>query len=141
MAVYLAGWTVAIWAVLWPLRAQSLGFMLALAALAIAATYPVIAWAVNRTRILVDEWHVSLRHGPLPWPGSREVLIDSLEQLYVKQAGSDQLRLWELRAKLKAGGDLNLIGSLRDPAQALYLEHELEKRLGITNVRVDGAYV
>ena len=97
---------------------------------------------LNSTRITVDPAALRVRHGPVPWPGSKQVNVKELEQLYV---GFESYRAprsgnvsytFKLRAKTKQGGDEVLVGGPLDLDRAKALEAVLEKHLGIVNVPV-----
>jgi hypothetical protein len=104
-------------------------------------TYTTLCGFVNRTRIAVENGVLSVRHGPLPWRGNRDIPLSNLAQLFCReQVGSKGSRSYSLNALLKEGDSVPLIKSLNEPDQALYIEQLLEKRLGIVDVPVAGEY-
>jgi hypothetical protein len=97
---------------------------------------------VNSTRIAVEGGILTVRHGPLPWPGNRSLPVADLQQLFCEEVvGSKGSRSYRLNAVLKTGKKLRLVTALKEPDQALYLEQLLETRLGIVDVAVAGEYV
>jgi len=98
-------------------------------------SYYAVASFVNKTHVTLERGILRIAHRPLPWPGARELAGMSLRQLFCKEhisRGKNGVtvtyELWALhddgstKTKLAAGMELE---------QALYLEQELEKALGI----------
>lgn len=98
-------------------------------------SYYVVASFVNTTRVAVERGMVRISHGPVPWPGGRELAGMNLRQLFCKEHISRSkngvtvtYQLWALhedgstKTKLLANMELE---------QALFFEQELEKALGI----------
>jgi hypothetical protein len=102
--------------------------------------YVAIAGLLNRTHVKVQNQILTIRHAPLPWPGTMTVAVDTLEKLYVKEEvseGKSTTRTYDLRAMLASGSDVVLIKRMQNPAQALFLEQLLRSRLGILDVPVE----
>jgi hypothetical protein len=107
----------------------------------IAVTYTTICGFVNTTRIAIENGALSVRHGPLPWPGNRDVAIASIAQLFCREhVGSKGSRRYSVNALLKQGTTTTLLKGLTDAEQALYVEQLVEKRLGIVDAPVAGEY-
>jgi len=94
----------------------------------VGMTYAIVALLVNRTSLRVDAAEVSVRHGPLPWPGDRDVRRSDIDSVGCeKHEGSDET-LWDpavsyaVKLVLKGGGTLKLVAGLRAPEQALFIE-------------------
>src|SRR5690349_4002321 len=51
----------------------------------IGITYSALAGWFNTTRISVDQGKVTVRHGPLPWFGNKDLEGANLKQLYSKE--------------------------------------------------------
>jgi hypothetical protein len=106
--------------------------------------YLSIAALLNRTVLEVDaDRTLSVRHGPLPWPG--RVTLDSgdVTQVYVvenvRTGERSRGTVTELRAIRRGGTRVKLLGlSGLTTEEALYLEQELERRLGLRDVPVLG---
>ena len=105
-------------------------------------TYTTLAGLLNRTDIDVNRTELTLRHGPLPWPGNQTLPGRSLAQLYVeeviKQRKNGQTTEYHLLAVDREGRKVKLLTNLDEKDQALYLEQLLERRLGIEDAPVDG---
>jgi hypothetical protein len=107
----------------------------------IAITYTTICGFVNTTRIAIENGALSVRHGPLPWPGNRDVAIASIVQLFCREhVGNKGSRSYSVNALLKQGTTSTVLKGLTDAEQALYIEQIVEKRLGIVDAPVAGEY-
>lgn len=117
-------------------------FPIAHVAAGVFLTYSTIAGFVNRTTVAAGEHYLTIRHGPLPWPGQREIAVRDLQQLFcqehVTRVKDGTSVSYSLNAVLQSGRKLALVKGLPEADQALYLEHAIEKHLGITNRPVPG---
>ncbi len=104
-------------------------------AVGIGIGYYTIAGFLNHTKIAVERDVLHVRHGPMPWFGNLDLLVGDLEQLYakqvVKQNQNGSSTSYEVHAILRNGRQQKLISGLDEPEQALYLEQEIERYLGI----------
>jgi hypothetical protein len=112
-------------------------------ALGLGVTYYVIAGWCNRTRILVGQGKVAIRHSPIPWFGNIEIDSSNLKQVYTQERvgrsrrGNDHTT-YEVRAVTEDGRNMKLLGGLETSEQALSIEHQIEKHLRIRDVPVIG---
>ena len=112
----------------------------------VGLTYTCLAKLFNRTTIQVDEKKLVVKHGPFKWRGQVEAYTTAIEQLYVHQfeydfgKGKSSTTTYEVHAILKGGGSVRLIKGLKSPFQALFIEQEIERHLGIEPRRVPGEY-
>jgi len=117
-------------------------FPIAHVAVGVGLTYRVIAGYVNRTVVEVSRRELSIKHGPLPWLGSRAYPAAELRQLYCEQqlnrGKNGATTVYQLNAIDQYGAKKTLLSSLEEAAQALYLEEQLERRLGIDDEPVAG---
>ncbi len=104
----------------------------------VSITYATLAGFFNRTIIEADTTHLAIRHTPMPWPGNREVRAGDLQQLFCEEQVDNKSVTYRLSAVLRDGRKLPLVKTLPEPNQALFLEHTLERRLGIVNQAVAG---
>jgi hypothetical protein len=85
---------------------------------------------------------LSIRHGPLPWTGNRQMSGRELTQLYgvenSRTSKGSTTYTYDLLALDREGRTIKLISGLTDKDQVLYLEQTLERRLGIEDAPVDG---
>ncbi len=97
-------------------------------------SYFAAASFVNRTRVTVERGVLQIRHVPLPWPAPREIATAQIRQLFCKRhvsRGKNGLRIsWQLWSVTDTGTRHKLLSGL-ELDQALYLEQELEKALGL----------
>ncbi len=105
-------------------------------------TYWLLCLFFNRTTIQVNEQELSIRHHPLPWPGSRALNPVDIDQLFCKERVSRSKngtsRSYQLHARVRDGKKHKLLDNLDDQDHALFLEQRLEKLLGIQDRRVAG---
>ena len=112
-------------------------------AVGLGITYYVVAGWFNRTRILVGSGRLTVRHSPLPWFGNTEIDSSTLTQLYTQERVTHSRRgpsysRFEVRAVTQDGRNTKLVGGLETSEQALSIEQEVEKRLGLRDVPVAG---
>lgn len=111
-------------------------------AVGIGLAYVVLAMLVNRTVIRTDRETLSIKHGPIYWPGVK-LAVNEIDQLYCTLAEStnsdgDRNRGFSLRARMRDGSARTLIGQLQIRDDGLYLEQALEAALGIKDDSVPG---
>lgn len=110
----------------------------------VCLTYSTLASFLNTTAIEVTFDRLTVRHGPLPWLGNLDLPTLEVAQLYCKQKthrGKNSVSYtYEVHAQLSSGDDKKLMSGLHDASQALYIEQEMERRMGIQNRRVAGDY-
>lgn len=98
--------------------------------------YNLTAMFVNSTIITANADAVTVRHGPLPSPFARNASLKKhdIGQLYSAKLGA----LYAVLANLKSGQSSRLVQPLITPEQALFIEQQLERALGLTDVPVAG---
>ena len=120
----------------WPAPALAITLLLALPAA--ATIYGWLAYLVNRTTVRVDAARVSVRHGPLPWLGAKDVAkadSDGVVSERVINDSSDSSdgtifqprEIYLVKLMLKSGKTLSLVTGLRAPDQALFIEQQIRK--------------
>ncbi|HEX8319918.1 hypothetical protein [Longimicrobium sp.] len=108
----------------------------------IGLAYATLAGFLNRTTITVERGHLSVRHGPIPWTGNRELPADALEQLYCQEHvthsrnGGTTIRYSVQAVGKESRRKITLVSGLTDRDQALFIETQVEQKLGITDRRV-----
>jgi len=111
----------------------------------IGLTYWALAGWLNRTHVVVGQGRMSVRSGPLPWLGNQDLDATALRQLYVQekvnQGRNGTTVKYELHALTRDGKNLLLVRTLKSREQAIYLEQEIEKALGIRDEPVRGQMV
>jgi hypothetical protein len=100
--------------------------------------YTAAAGMLNRTQVRIASGMVHIEHGPLTWPGRQ------IAQLYCRRRLQGARRrlheVYEVCAVTVDRGSVRLLGPLRDPDEALFLEGEIERALGIADRPVTGGY-
>lgn len=111
-------------------------------AVGVGLTYFVLASFVNRTTVRVSQGELTVRHGPVPFPGNRSLFTADLKQFYCTEKVTNRRNscsvTYELNAVQADGTKVQLLGGLDELEQALYLEQRLEQFLGIENEKVPG---
>lgn len=105
--------------------------------------YVYLTKVFNSNVIEVDRDILTIYSGPLPWFGSQEIPVSKLDQLYsreiVERRGKTSERItYNLDAKLKNGKMVNLLSELQRPDIALFIEQQLEQKIGIKDRVVKG---
>jgi hypothetical protein len=111
-------------------------------AVGLGLAYYVVASWVNRTYVAATGSKLAVRHEPVPWFGKRDLDAHRVEQLWSKErihrTKNGTRRSWELRARMRDGADVKVVGGLDAVEQALFLEQELEKWLGCEDAKIAG---
>lgn len=112
----------------------ALAVPLFLAAVGAGITYALAAYLVNRTSIRMDGTRVSVRHGPLPWPGAKDVLRADIDRVFCEtydrgddEAGWEPRMTYNVMLRLKGGAALSLASGLHAPEEALFIEQQIRK--------------
>jgi hypothetical protein len=118
-------------------------FPLAHVAVGVGLTYSVLAGFLNSTVIRVADGVLSVRHGPVRWPGNLELPTDGIEQIYCRKrtsrSGTVTTDSGNYEVHAVAGGQKKkLLGGLREADHALFLEQQLERFLRIEDRPVPG---
>ena len=123
---------------IWPMAA----FGTLHGAVGIGLSYYVLAGYINRTVIKVNRNMLTIKHGPLPWFGNKQLHSHDLAQLYCKECmhrhKNSSSCTYEVHAILKDGQHAKLVTGLDESEQALYLEQEIERFLRIEDQPVRG---
>ncbi len=110
-------------------------------AVGIGLAYYVVAGFVNSTKICADRSQVEVRHGPLPWPGAKNIPAGQIAQIYCRETISHGKNGPQYRYRVeivRKGNTRWTLLTLDDADQALYIEQELERHLGIEDRSVHG---
>lgn len=112
--------------------------------------YGIAAGWINRTWVDVSGGFLTVRHGPLPWPGQSRVEVAEVEQVYVVQRFGDPARFpegfshlggsYDLCAVLKNGQQARLDRGLADSQEAVFLQRRLVQHLDIGDRNVAGQF-
>jgi len=111
-------------------------------AVGVGLTYLTLGLFLNTTVIEVGG-ELTIRHGPLPFPGNRTLNTIDIDQLYCQESvhhgkhGRVHYR-YRLNAVTKDGRKIKLLSGLTEPDHAFYLEQQIEQRLGIRDRHVPG---
>ena len=107
----------------------------------------------NKHRIRVDGARLQVTQGPLPWPCAQRLDASDVKQLYATEhesrietgdRGNRRTRVrkhYRLSANTHGKGRVTILSGLSDPHQALWLEQEIERLLGIADTHVTGEHL
>jgi hypothetical protein len=107
-------------------------------------TYAAVTGYVNSTTVRVGPRGLSVRHGPLPWPGNLTLNTSALKQLYceerVQSTRNGRSYSYHLNAVLSDGSKKKLLSGLDSPDEPRYVEQQVEKWLKIRDEPVAGEF-
>ncbi|MBX3741388.1 MAG: hypothetical protein KF712_10385 [Akkermansiaceae bacterium] len=106
--------------------------------------YLVLAMFLNTTTVKVTYDAVETRSGPLPWKGNKTIPKHEVEQFYctekVQHSKNGSSVTYKVEAVLKGNRRETLVQGITHHDQALYIEQQLERHLGIRDVSVAGEH-
>jgi hypothetical protein len=110
----------------------------------IALIYYVLTGYLNETRVTIESGRLTVRHGPLPYWGNKDLVVSDIMQLYTKHNFSTWRQNWaghyELHAVTGKNRHEKLLSGLDNPDYATFIEQEIEDYLGIEDYPVRGEY-
>jgi hypothetical protein len=125
-----------------PMAWVMLVFPLLFVVIGAAMTYFVAASFVNKTVIRVSGGVLTIRHGPIPWPGNHSIPTTDLSQLYCTETvirGKHGCRsIYNVEMLRSDRTKLKLLDNLQELDQAMFIEQQLEQHLNIADQRVPG---
>ncbi|MEO0733754.1 MAG: hypothetical protein AAFZ52_13035 [Bacteroidota bacterium] len=136
-------WFMVLWSVIW-----NFGCFVALLAgaglfisihliVGLLVGYFTLTRLFNKSQITVNRQTMQLRHGPLPWPFTKneDIPARALTQLYVDKSSTkvNNKATYNLVAKLDTGATVKLLKSQQDRQLLLDLERTIEAYLDIKN--------
>jgi len=108
----------------------------------VCLTYFVICGYVNRTYITISYDALSVVHKPLPAPGQKTVKRSDLKQLYSKEkvhhGRNGTSYSYDVMAITHSEETIKILSGLSASEQALFIEQEIEKYIGIRDEAVRG---
>nr|HEX4313573.1 hypothetical protein [Kofleriaceae bacterium] len=99
-------------------------------ALAVVLAYIGACYVVDRTRVIAANGVLSIRHGPLPWFGARDVAADEIVHVGVRESSQVGLGL-DVHAVMRNGSTMVLLSDLPEVEHAGDLADTLAKHLGV----------
>ncbi len=120
----------------------------------VGLTYVVLAHLFNTTTITINCDAISVRHAPVPAFGEKTIARAGIQQVYSKKTiispgwyalqyhpywlNSYPYKTCGVNVIVNGGGDIKLIGGFCRKEDALFIEQQIEKYLGISNAPVPG---
>ena len=110
-------------------------------AVGVGLAYTVLAGFLNSTVISVGHG-VSIKHRPLPWKGEKSIPRDQVDQVYciekIHRGKNGTTTTYQVVVRDAAGKKQTLLKRLMDADQALFVEQQIERFLGIKDTYVQG---
>ncbi len=110
--------------------------------------FRAISNSINTTYITASSFDLQVEHRPINFLGWRDQVIDreNVTQLFVERYEESRTNdranyAHNLLVVLKDGSEVKLISGLKEAKVAFYLEHQIEKRLGLDDRPMDGEYI
>ena len=106
-------------------------------AVGVLLAYRAAAEWLNRTWIVFDLEHVSVRHEPLPWPGNRTLAAAQVKRLHTAMSswvtgkGEHRRYTYDVLVDTLDGKTLKLVGGFTDLDQAVRVKQEIDGHLGL----------
>jgi len=111
-------------------------------AVGVGVAYYTLAGLLNKTTVRIGMGQLMIQHWPLPWPGNRQLEASDIAQLFsrekISRSKNSTNYSYQVHAILQNGKKQRLLGGLTDVDQALYVEQEMERYLGIEDRPVRG---
>lgn len=107
-------------------------------AVGIFLTYSTIAGFLNTTTIAADSYELSVTHAPMPWRTPKKIKSSVLRQIYCSEKRGNKGSITYNVNAISGNEHIKLLSNLTNLEQALYIEQEIEKHLGIKNRAVRG---
>lgn len=105
----------------------------------IGLAYYCLALFVNSTTVKVLEGTLHVKHGPLPWRGTKAIPVRELQQLFVvEKRGNKGSISYELCGLMRDGRRQSILTGLTSDGAARFLEVRLEQVMNITDQAVEG---
>jgi len=113
-------------------------------AIGVGLAYSVAGTFLNSTVIQAGTRGIGIRNGPLPWRGNKTLSRDQIQQIYcqekVRRGKNGTSVNYHLTAVTPGNGREVLLKNITESDQALFLEQQIEKHLGIKDTRVAGEF-
>ena len=110
--------------------------------------FKAISNTVNTTYISASSFNLQVAHKPINFLGWRDRTYpkDEVVQLFVERFEESRTNdrpdyAHNLMVVLKNGKEEKIIGGIKKAEVAFYLEHQIEKRLGLTDRPMPGEYI
>jgi hypothetical protein len=103
--------------------------------------YATVAGFVNHTLVRAASGELTIRHGPLPWPGGRTIPAREIAQIYREEIvigdPGDRIRQYRLGVETHDGRRRTLL-TCHSADLPRFIEEAVERHLGITDRAVRG---
>jgi hypothetical protein len=113
-------------------------------AVGLGLIYFVLAIFLNSTVITANKFQLSVSVGPLPWKGNRRIDSSQVRQLFCKEKISRRKNgtssSYSVEAVMQDNSRQTLANGFANADEALFVEQQLEKHLGLADIKVEGEH-
>jgi len=117
-------------------------FPIAHVAVGVGLTYYTLCGFINKTYLRISRNSLSVRSGPLPWPGNKEVSVQGLSQVFCQTSFDSNGRkgqpFYSVQLLREDGSRVELLSGLPTLEHAQYIEQQVERYLDIQDNPVTG---
>ncbi|RDH84085.1 MAG: hypothetical protein DIZ80_08105 [endosymbiont of Galathealinum brachiosum] len=106
--------------------------------------YALLVSLLNKTSIRITPYELSIKHFPIPFPGSMNILSENISQIFCTREESSSMSdsagrkvKFYLNVKMNNDAIQKLLTVQSSATQILFMEQEIENFLGIEDVFVD----
>ena len=112
-------------------------------AIGLGLLYACLVLLLNRTRIQVSFGTLSVRNGPIPAGGNRNIDVREIDQIYVKRdiGSSNGKTSFPLMVRLNTGHEIKLLRKNAQLDIARAVEHLIESHLGLRDRSMANEYI
>lgn len=107
-------------------------FPLGHVAVGVGLTWTVVAMFLNTTTIQADYEALSVRHGPVKWPGNKSMRAEEITQIICDEVKGDENRWYRLFVRTVDGRKVKLLSRISDEDEAQFIRQEIERFLGLS---------
>ncbi len=97
---------------------------------------------LNQTYIRISSSSLTIFHKSLPWPGGKVIEVGEIKQVFTKgkihRGKNGTSYTYDVFFQDQNSAEHKLVTGMDKPEQALYIEQEIEKTLGIRDTEVRG---
>jgi len=109
-------------------------------AVGIGLTYSTIAGLLNTTHVLADQQVVTIKHGPVPWRGNKELNVKDIRKLTIEHslvARQNNLPQGSFQIVANVNGEETQLLTRLEHSHARYIAYQLAKQIKVDVTSTD----